>query len=350
MSFHEAVLPVNFQDTDADPGTGISFGSSGGPGYRTNIITLDSGAEERQPKWSQSRHRFELRVEPAAYVGLATMIRFYHARGGAENGWRLPWPLDHASNSTGMTWHADTDPAITPLDQVLGTGDGILTSFQLLKRYSWSGGSRIRKIRKPVGPGDPASRADTVRVAVDGVEQVSGTWTWPWSVDPTTGVILFSSPPDPGLTITAGFQFDTPVRFAKSMDDLFAVSADDFASGGIEGIECVELLEESLFPEDYGALGSTYMGMRTSNVAFSLLMGHVLTIQATANIECAMPDPTLLPDGNWNVIIQTTNATSDVVVTNHLATPILTIPPDQAARFWIAENGGGVHEWYGAGP
>ncbi len=58
----------------------------------------------------------------------------------------------------------------------------------------------IRTITKPV--------AGTVQVYLDGVEQPSG-----WSVDTTTGLVTFGVPPTLGVEVTAGFEFDVPVRF-----------------------------------------------------------------------------------------------------------------------------------------
>ena len=45
MGFHE----VRFPDA-------LSFGSSGGPERRTEIVTLANGFEERNTPWSTSRH------------------------------------------------------------------------------------------------------------------------------------------------------------------------------------------------------------------------------------------------------------------------------------------------------
>ena len=47
-----------------------------------------------------------------------------------------------------------------------------------------------------------------MRVALDGVEQPSG-----WSVDTTTGVVTFDGALAEAVAITAGFEFDVPVRF-----------------------------------------------------------------------------------------------------------------------------------------
>src|SRR5690606_38607892 len=88
----------------------------------------------------------------------------------------------------------------SPTDQTIGTGNGAITAFQLVKRYVSGGQTWTRTITKPV--------ADSVRVALDGAEQASG-----WTVDTTTGVVTFDTAPDNGIAVTAGFAFDVPVRF-----------------------------------------------------------------------------------------------------------------------------------------
>ncbi|MCF6231703.1 MAG: DUF2460 domain-containing protein [Rhodobacteraceae bacterium] len=83
---------------------------------------------------------------------------------------------------------------------LVGVGDGNTTAFQLVKAYSSGAHTWTRTITKP------ASR--TVLVALDGVAQASG-----WSVDTTTGLVIFTITPASGVAITAGFEFDVPVRF-----------------------------------------------------------------------------------------------------------------------------------------
>jgi uncharacterized protein (TIGR02217 family) len=74
-----------------------------------------------------------------------------------------------------------------------------------VKTYSAGALATVRPIVKPV--------AGTVRLAVDGVEEIGG-----WSVDTATGLVTFDTPPGAGLLVSAGYEFDVPVRFAE--DDL----------------------------------------------------------------------------------------------------------------------------------
>ena len=75
--------------------------------------------------------------------------------------------------------------------------------------------------------------AGTVRVARAGVEATSG-----WSVDATTGIVTFATAPAAGVLVTAGFEFDVPVRFDT---DRLDVTWDLDRLGSIASIPLVEV-------------------------------------------------------------------------------------------------------------
>lgn len=105
------------------------------------------------------------------------------------------------------------------------TGNGAITSFALLKRYTSGAQSWTRGIAKPV--------AGSVRLALNGVEQMSG-----WSADTATGSVTFATAPGAGVTITAGFEFDVPVRFDT---DTLDVTLDFERLGSITSIPLLEI-------------------------------------------------------------------------------------------------------------
>ena len=114
---------------------------------------------------------------------------------------------------------------MTPIDQALGIGDDDTETFQLVKRYESGAQAWVRRIVKPV--------AGTVRVALAGVEQLSG-----WSVNMTTGIVTFATAPAAGVLITAGFEFDVPVRFDT---DRLDVTWDLDRLGSIASIPLLEV-------------------------------------------------------------------------------------------------------------
>lgn len=170
----------------------VSYGSTGGPNYRTDVVQLAGGAEARNSRWSYPLHRYDVAFGVRTQLQLETLLDYFHAMGGRLHGFRFKDWGDFKSNS------ATLSPADT--DQVIGTGDAAETDFQLVKVYTTGSLSRTRVITKPV--------SGTVVVALDGVPQGSG-----WSVDTTTGVVSFVSPPGSSVVVSAGFEFDVPARF-----------------------------------------------------------------------------------------------------------------------------------------
>ena len=206
MAFHE----VRFPDA-------ISRGARGGPERRTQIVELASGAEERNASWANSRRRYDVAYGIRRADDLAAVVAFFEARNGRLHGFRFKDWADFKSCLPSQT------PG--PLDQVIGTGDGATTLFPLLKRYTSGAQAWARGITKPV-PG-------TVRLALEGTEQLSG-----WSVDATTGSVTFAAAPAEGVSITAGFEFDVPVRFDT---DTLDVTLDLERLGSITSIPLVEI-------------------------------------------------------------------------------------------------------------
>ncbi len=204
--FHEARLPVD-----------ISFGASGGPQFMTNIVEMASGHEQRNREWAQSRMVYDIGLGLRSEQDLAVVIAFFRARAGRAYGFRYKDWLDYKS----------CDPAATPAatDQQLGLGDGATVSFQLGKNYASGGENHLREIKKPV--------AGSVAVALDGAAQNSG-----WQVDATTGQVTFDVAPALGVVITAGFEFDVPVRFAE---DFLALTQESFQAGQAPSISLIEV-------------------------------------------------------------------------------------------------------------
>lgn len=209
MAFHETRFPV-----------AISFGASGGPARRTQIVTLASGHEERNTPWAHSRRRYEAGYGVKSLADLETVIAFFEARRGSLHGFRWRDPIDHKSCAAGQAPGAS--------DQIIGTGDASQTIFQLMKTYSSGGQSYHRDIHKPV--------AGSVRVSVDGVELSDGI---DFTVDATRGTLTLASAPGLNAVITAGYEFDTPVRFDT---DELRVNLTNFQAGSAPNIPVIEIL------------------------------------------------------------------------------------------------------------
>jgi uncharacterized protein (TIGR02217 family) len=210
VAFHEVLFPLD-----------IALKSAGGPERRTEIVALGSGREERNARWAHSRRRYDAGYGVKTLEALSAVVGFFEERRGRLYGFRWRDRLDHSS--------AAPDAAIAPIDQVIGTGDGALDSFQLVKTYGGLYAPYQRPIAKPV-PG-------SVRVAVAGGEAAEGT---DFTCDSTTGIVSFlpGHVPALGEAVSAGFLFDVPVRFDT---DYLEVDLSAFAAGAIPKIPLVEI-------------------------------------------------------------------------------------------------------------
>lgn len=192
-SFHDVRLPLS-----------PALGASGGPERMTDVVQLASGLESRNARWQGSRRRWDIGGSVLRMDDAHALLAFFEARRGRMHGFRFRDPVDNSS--------CLPSGEISALDQVVGTGDGETTAFQLVKRYESGGISVERVVSKPV--------EETVVVAVNGVV------TTAFVVDWLTGVVTLESAPVEGAVVTAGFAFDVPVRFDADRLELALVGHD----------------------------------------------------------------------------------------------------------------------------
>src|SRR4051812_32674190 len=176
-AFHEVRFPID-----------ISMNSRGGPERLTDIVVTGAGREQRNTRWLHSRRRYDAGYGVKSPAAIALVLAFFEERRGRLYGFRWRDRADYKSCAPGST--------PSPTDQALGIGDGATSGFQLAKTYGAAFAPYRREIFKPV--------ADSVRVAVNGVEKTIGV---DFAVDPMTGIIRFTTAPAIGAVLTAGFLF-----------------------------------------------------------------------------------------------------------------------------------------------
>ncbi|HTM78010.1 MAG TPA: DUF2460 domain-containing protein [Devosia sp.] len=203
MTFHPIRFPLD-----------VALGARGGPERKTDVVTLASGAEERNSRWMHSRRRYNAGYGVKSRAEMQAVLAFFEERRGRLHGFLWRDGLDYSSGAA----------VPTPLDQLIGTGDGSQNSFQLSKTYGASFDPYLRPISRPV--------AGSVRIAVAGVELVSG-----WTVDIASGTIGFSVAPANGAAVSAGFLFDVPVRFDTDRLDIDLASFDAAEAPSIPLVE-----------------------------------------------------------------------------------------------------------------
>ena len=201
MAFHEVRLPAR-----------LAFGSTGGVERRTEITTLGSGFERRSTPWTEGRRRYLIGAGLRSLDDMAALTAFFEARRGRLYGFRFRDFADFKSCAPGE--------AVAATDQRIGTGDGARRMFRLGKTY----GDHVRRIAKPV--------EGSARVAVNGVE------TTTFALDHLTGEVTLATPPISGAVVTAGFVFDTPVRFDA---DRIEVTLESFGAGRMVAMPLIEV-------------------------------------------------------------------------------------------------------------
>ena len=208
MSFHEVRFPAS-----------LSFGSVGGPERRTEVVTLANGHEERNSPWLHSKRRYDAGLGMRSLDDVEVLIAFFEARMGQMHAFRWKdWADYKSSIASGV---------VTFEDQQIAFGDGVTSVFPLVKVYRSGGHTYTRPISKPV--------QNTVRIGVANDELQEGI---DYTFDVTTGLVAFSHPPDPEMPITAGYEFDVPVRFDT---DHVHTSVASFQAGEALNVPIIEV-------------------------------------------------------------------------------------------------------------
>lgn len=195
MAFLDIRFPVN-----------IAYGAVGGPGYSTDVVTLNSGFENRNQNWSVARCMYDAAKGCKTDQDRIDLIKFFRVAKGKMHSFR---------------WRDFSDY------QVL-TGEGTLTAlgggtFQLVKQYTNAAGTENRTITLPVN-------------AV--VKQGSTTLVLNthYTLNLTTGVLTIIGSPTPAPDSWTG-EFDVPARFDTDQLRLVIEDLEYFKSQNIPIVE-----------------------------------------------------------------------------------------------------------------
>jgi uncharacterized protein (TIGR02217 family) len=210
VSFHEVSFPLR-----------LALGASGGPMRRTDIVNLSNGRENRNQRWRNARRRYEVGSAIKTLDDLYSVLEFFEARRGQLYGFRFGDPLDYKSGRPNAT--------VSALDVTLGIATGTDGHFQLVKDYGDQQSPFQRVISKP--------RAQSVLLAVDGTLVPKEHFT----LNSATGAVTFDPDhlPEAGAVVTAGFEFDVPVRFDVEQIE---INLTHFQAGQLPHVALVEIL------------------------------------------------------------------------------------------------------------
>lgn len=191
--------------------TDISIDSSGGPEFFTTINTNRFKGEFRNINWEQPRRRYNVGYNLKSKKQMDQLLAFFNLCKGRGTSFRYKDWIDHEAT-----------------DITLGLGDGSTATFQLIKTYTVDNHKSTRTITKPL--------ESTVKVFVNGNAVPAGDFT----IGRNTGLVQLSTPPQNGQTISATFEFDTPVRFEN---DFLSIKQSGKSNYSAQDLVLIETLD-----------------------------------------------------------------------------------------------------------
>lgn len=164
MAYHNVLFPPE-----------ISYGSKGGPSFKTTVVTLASGLERRNQEWKRVRSMYDVSHGIKSPEQMEQLRDFFYARAGMAHSFNY---YDHADHQI--------------FNQNIGVGDGVKKTFQIIKSYIDDGNFQYdRPITKiEAGSDDP--------VLLSGVPQTKGTQ---YTLNNSTGIVTFTVAPPIGQVV-----------------------------------------------------------------------------------------------------------------------------------------------------
>lgn len=168
-SYHNVVFPEE-----------ISYGSKGGPQFKTSIVTLASGKERRNIEWSKVRAMYDVSHGIKDPDQMIELRNFFYARYGMAYSFKF------------RDWG---DCEI--FNQNLGVGDGTNKKFQIIKSYISGPGQYDRTVTK-------VKNGSVLPIKVDGVAKVEDT---DYTIDYQTGMVTFVTAPAATKVVNMPYAF-----------------------------------------------------------------------------------------------------------------------------------------------
>jgi uncharacterized protein (TIGR02217 family) len=212
----------------------IERGAQGDFGFKTTVFPMDSGFEQRNINWSQSKGSWNVGYGIQSLAQLQSIRAIHQIMNGKGHGFRFKFWFDFEIG----------DPAdAVATKQLIALGDGVDTTFQSIKTYVTGALSYSRNIKKIV--------TGTDRVWINSTELTRNNPTpgaGEYAIDVTTGIITTGDIPGGAASGGDGpsgedvvylvSEYDVPVRF--DIDQL-NTAIEIFNAGSIPNIPIVEL-------------------------------------------------------------------------------------------------------------
>ena len=218
IGFHNVRFPEN-----------VSWRSSGGPEFKTQVFEAFRGGEKRNIEWSQPLMRFNVAYGVKTDTQMLDVINFFNARQGRAYGFRY------------KNWGNYKIE-----DAPIATGDGYSTRLPLWKFYGFPQARMYKRLRKIV-------RGSVKNVNVLGNPMVEGV---DFNINYDTGEIALNDAPGYGIPVYGYLEFDEPVRFDV---DSIQAAIDQYNSQSLNRLELVGVkagfTENSVFAPNEDASG-----------------------------------------------------------------------------------------------
>lgn len=307
MGFHNEEFPLV-----------VGYGTTGGFGWKTSIIEMDSGQDQRVGRRSIFRKEFDARTGIRTLADFSLVRHFAASRRGSLHSFKVK---DYADFTTGLN---DVGTP-TNLDVVLGTGNASNKDFQLRKRYGGVTYGVYWNITKPV--------SGTTAVALDGVAKTLGT---DYTLNLLTGIVSFVTAPANGVAVTAGCEFRVPVFFGPEVDELLSISLEDVDVGDLPSVPMIEDMGTATIDDefDYGGAASVALTVTTT---MDLLSRMLTVTNSTGNMK--MPVVTALPYGGPYLTVKNSSGATLTIVDSNSVT-IGTILNGVTKQLWLALSAG----------
>ena len=190
----------------------ISYHSSGGPVWKTQVVQTTSGREQRIQTWQDALRHWDAMAGVRTDAQLDELHAWFLVTAGMANGFRFKdWKDYTAASANGVG-----------IINATGLGNGT-SSGQLYKRYAVGSNSYVRKIVKPV--------SGTVTVFKNGSPMTLGVGSNQFLLDSTTGIVTFyGTSPSSSDTLSWTGEFDVPARFDT---DSFSASYEELNASSV---------------------------------------------------------------------------------------------------------------------
>jgi uncharacterized phage protein (TIGR02218 family)/uncharacterized protein (TIGR02217 family) len=204
-----------------------SYGTVANYSYKTDVITLGDGTEQRNINWRYPLTRFNLSKVFFCQNLLDYLIDFHDDMKGRLNQFRFRDYNDFSATNqpfpSGLS--TSTQGVLLPIP------DGIRTEFQLCKKYSLESNSVYRIITRP--------DITQFEVFINGITEIV-------TIFPSSGKVVFLTPPPVGSLLTWEGTFDIPVRFEQDKINYKLISSDGIDNiYTLDELSLVEVREQS---------------------------------------------------------------------------------------------------------